>query len=753
MSTRVIARKRQRAKHVSTGASAKPARRTTPSSTWIALLLAIGTAALFLPACRGGFVNLDDPDYVSLNPRVRSGLSFSGIAWAFTTFHAANWHPLTWLSLQLDASIWGLRPAGYHVTNVLLHSCSAALLFLALTRLTGSPWRSAAVAALFAWHPLRVESVAWISERKDVLSVLFWTLAIIAYARYADAPGWQRMTLVALCMALSLLAKPMAVTLPFVLLLFDYWPLARTADWSGPMSRVAAWRRLVIEKLPLFALSAASAALAVLAQHRGGTMHAGEELPLVIRLEHAVLAAAGYLKQLVWPSGLAVFYPYQRLPGAGLQVAPPALLLAGLSALVYVQRRTRPYLVVGWLWYLGTLVPVIGLVQVGAQAMADRYTYIPSIGLVIAAVWATADFAQALALGGWARLGTAAALLACAGGTIHQLQYWTDSVTLWEHTIAVTPPNAKAEASLGGVFTDQERWGEAVRHYERALAINPRYESVRYNLGTAWLHLGNLDKAVQNLSGYVASHPDVAAARFNLALAFMRQGEWSAAAAHFASCAAIGPESWQGQHGLGLVLAWRGDCAAAIRHYDAAIRANPRFAQAYADRASALGRLEKWKQAVESARRAVELEPREPRFRCVLAMSLHAVGDRASAAAEYGRANRLNPSWFDETRKAAWRLSTQPDPRMRNGAHALLLAQQLRQAQIPPTADVLDTLAAAEAESGRFPEAVADAQQALRLLAMQPDDSEKSAAVKARLLLYQSGQPFRDNPATGAPAR
>lgn len=724
-----------------------------PSSRWIAFLLAIGTAAVFLPACRGAFVNLDDPDYVTLNAQVRSGLSFFGTAWAFTTFHAANWHPLTWLSLQFDASIWGLYPAGYHLTNVLLHSCSAALLFVALARLTGSRWRSAAVTALFAWHPLRVESVAWVSERKDVLSVLFWTLAIVAYARYAEVPSWRRLTLVALCMALSLMAKPMAVTLPFVLLLLDYWPLARTADWSRATSRIAVWRRLVIEKLPLFALSAASAAIAVAAQHRGGTIHGSEELPIVVRLGHAVLAAVGYLKQLVWPSGLAVFYPYQRLTGASLQVAAAGLVVAGLSALAYAQRKTRPYLVVGWLWYLGTLVPVIGLVQVGAQAMADRYTYIPSIGLLIAIVWTTADFAQAFALRRVAWLATAAALLACASGTIHQLQYWTDSVTLWQHTIAVTPPNAKAEASLGGVFTDQERWSEAVRHYERALAINPRYENVRYNLGTAWLHLGNLDKAAQNLSGYAASHPSDAAAHFNLALALMRQGEWSAAADRFASCLAIDPESWQAQHGLGLVLAWQGDCAAAIGHYDAAIRANPRFAQAYADRASALGRLQRWNEAIASARRAVGLEPRSQRFHCMLAMSLHAVGERASAAAEYGKATQLNPNWFEEAREAAWRLSTDSEPHMRNGPQAIQLAQQLRQALIPPRAEVFDTLAAAEAESGRFAEAAREAEEALRLLAMEPNGSEKIVAVRARLLLYQKGQPFREDATAAGLAR
>lgn len=733
-------------------AAAAPAlsRRSFNPAPWLTIGLILGTSLLYIPAYRAGFINLDDPDYVTLNPYVRSGLTFANVCWAFLTFHAANWHPLTWLSLQLDASLYGLHPAGYHLTNVLLHAASAGLLFLVLRELTGKPGRSFVIAALFAWHPLRVESVAWISERKDVLSVFFWMLSMAAYVRYVRAPSRWRMLGVASCMGLSLMAKPMAVTLPFVLLLLDWWPLQRAERSSivgsgrrdESLRPAAVWFRLVCEKWHLFLLSLAASVIAVVAQQRGGTVHGTEELSLATRLGHAVLAAFSYTRMLVWPSHLAVFYPYQRLDNV-LSLAAAVLVLVGITVIAFVQRRQRPWLAVGWLWYLGTLIPVIGLVQVGAQSRADRYTYIPTLGLLIALVWTAADFPRTVVQQRLAVAFAAVILIACAITSARQLGYWHDSVSLWERTIAVTAPNAKAHASLAGVLAEQERWADAARHYEQALAINPRYEDVRYNLGTAYLQLGELDQAVDNLSEYIAHHPRAGAACFNLGVALMRQGEWARARACFEKCLAVDAASWRAHHCLGTVCEWQGDLEEAVRQYDEAIEVNQRFAQAHLDRASVLGRLGKWQEAEAAARQAIQLAPLDARAHATRAWSLHALGEVRASHEEYARTLGLDQHWPEETQRAAWTLATQPNARFRNGPRALELASQLEQAAAGPSAEVLDTLAAADAECGHFKEAVVAADKALRLLTVKAAPSSFAAAMRERLALYESGQPFR----------
>jgi hypothetical protein len=430
--------------------------------------LALLTLAVWLPALRNGFVNLDDGFYVYGNPHVRPGITRAGLAWALTANVASNWHPLTLLSHMLDCRLFGLEPAGHHATSLLLHLANTLLLFAVLRGMTGAPVRSALVAALFAVHPLHVESVAWIAERKDVLSALFWILAMGAWARYARLPSPGRYLLVALLMALGLAAKPMVVTLPFALLLLDVWPLAR---------RHLGWRRLAAEKLPLLALSAAAGLVTL--RYQQGSLAPPGSVPWSLRAANALVSSTDYLGKLLLPRNLAVFYP---LPLAipAWKAAAAALLLLLLTALAAWRARREPWLLIGWLWFLGTLVPVIGLVQVGRQAMADRYTYLPSIGLFLAIVWGAAGLA------GKRRplLATAAAavLLALAAVTRAQIGFWADSVILYRHALAVTSDNYLAHLGLAKALTGRKDWAGAAEQYQAVLALRPHMIEARAGL-------------------------------------------------------------------------------------------------------------------------------------------------------------------------------------------------------------------------------------------------------------------------------
>lgn len=438
-----------------------------------------------------GFV-FDDQQYILINRQVQNGLTLKGIAWAFTSFYAANWHPLTWISHMLDTSLFGHGPAGPHLVNVLLHAVNTVLLFHVLKRMTGALWRSAFVAALFGLHPLHVESVAWISERKDVLSTLFWMLTMLAYVRYVERPSVGRYFLVAAAMAVGLMAKPMLVTLPFALLLLDFWPLGRSVRGAG-------WK-LVVEKLPLFALSAASSVVTYFAQKTGAAMTEFEYLPFGARLANAVVSYVSYLWKTLFPRGLVVPYPY---PLGGLpawQVALASLALLALTILVIRSARVRPYLVTGWLWYLGTLVPVIGLVQVGAQAMADRYTYVPLIGVFIVAAWGipdavgrTSDTRRMRALA-WA---AAAVLALLAVLTWRQVGFWRNNVTLFERTLAFTGENRVAEDNLLPGYRDEGQYRAAIELGESIVRRRPDDLAARYNLAVTYADAGESELAVR----------------------------------------------------------------------------------------------------------------------------------------------------------------------------------------------------------------------------------------------------------------
>ena len=450
------------------------------------------------------FLNYDDPLYVTANPHVQHGLSVEGVRWAFTTFTAANWHPLTWISLMLDASIGGPGPRVFHLTNLILHLANVLLLFFLLDRMTGRPRASAVTAALFAIHPLHVESVAWIAERKDVLSTLFLLLTLLAYAGYVERPGLQRRLAVVLLFALGLLAKPMLVTLPVLLLLLDAWPLRRRGPWS----------HLVIEKAPLLAMSIATGVMTIVAQQQAETVGTLAGYPLGVRVANAIVATATYLWKAVWPTGLAVFYPHPGAALAAWTVAASALVLAALTSWTICVRRSRPYLLFGWAWYLVTLAPVVGIVQVGWQARADRYTYIPLIGVFLGVVWAISEgFADRPAL--LSSMATAV-LVALGIGAFVQAGYWRDSETLFRRALAVTDDNAVAHSNLGTALLRRNLLNEAQEHFAEAVRINPHFAEAHSNLGVTLGRQGRIDEAILEFRRALELQPDYPDARRNL---------------------------------------------------------------------------------------------------------------------------------------------------------------------------------------------------------------------------------------------
>jgi tetratricopeptide (TPR) repeat protein len=527
------------------------------------LAVAAALAALafltFLPALGHGFLVYDDDQYVTANRPVLGGLSASAAGWALTSGHAANWHPLTWLSHMTDVTLWGTEPRGHHLTNLVLHAANAAVLFLALRALAGSFWPCALVAALFAVHPTRIEAVAWVAERKELLSALLGFLSLLAYARWArgGARGqpWSALVL----FALGLLAKPMLVSLPFVMVLLDAWPLERV-----PLLRerpVRALARALLEKAPFLVLAAVSSVTTFLVQRAGGAVGTLDSYPIGVRVANALVAYAGYLRRFFWPVGLAVFYPH---PGRSLGVAAvagAAVLLAGLGTLAWLARARRPYLFVGWSWFAGMLVPVIGLVQVGFQALADRYTYVTFVGLWIALVWLAAD-ALATRSAVWRRAaaGVAALLLAaCVVQTRRELVHWKDSETLFRRALAVTRDNYVAHQNLAHHLNELNRPAEALPHLEEALRIRPRYPEAQVNLGRSLFLLGRVDEAIPHFESARALRPEDPVALNNLAFSRMNQGDLAETVRLYGLALGLQPDWAEVQHRAGVVEVMQGD--------------------------------------------------------------------------------------------------------------------------------------------------------------------------------------------------
>jgi protein O-mannosyl-transferase len=603
------------------------------------LLIAAGLVLLTIVAYwginRNRFVSYDDDVYVVNNDNVQRGLSLENIAWAFKSTSAANWHPLTWISHMADCQLFGLNPAGHHIDSLLIHCANVVLLFWVAHIMTGALWRSAFVAALFAAHPINVESVAWVAERKNLLSTLFWLLAIGAYVRYARRPAWTRYTLVVACFALALMSKPMAVTLPFTLLLLDYWPLARLRASSAenvPVKKDKAKKsekqggglapypkrsvtQLITEKAPLLAMAIAAGLVTVYAQRAGGAVATIEKFPILHRFENAVASYLAYLLSAVWPTGLAVFYPYPRQGVPAWQLGLASVVVVAITGLAIRRLKQSKYLAVGWFWYVGTLAPVIGLVQVGLQARADRYAYVPFIGLFVAAVWVASEWAggrparrQALVVAG------AIIVIVLAIATRIQIGYWQNSITLFEHALAVTDKNYVAHNNLGELLAQQGKLDEAAVHFATAIEVDPSYAHARHNMGMVLVQQGKLDSAI----------------------------------AEFEKAIEIEPRFTDAYNKLGAALANQGRLDEAIADFSKAVEIDPTYASAYANLGSAYDQQGKTAEAIAAYSRALELKidnslAAQTHFK--LGKLLARAGNKSEAIAHYREALRLKPDY------------------------------------------------------------------------------------------------------------
>ncbi len=891
----------------------------------ICALLALAVGLVFGQTVRHEFVNFDDNMYVYENPQVSRGLGAQGIAWVFTHSHGGNWHPLTGLSHMADCQLYGLNAGGHHLTNVLLHAAAAVLLFLVLWRMTGGFWPSALAAAVFAVHPLRVESVAWIAERKDVLSGLLFVLTLGAYVRYVRNPfSLGRYLLLLAVFALGLMAKPMLVTLPLVLLLLDYWPLGRMARAAADGSVAGGERsnrfsvplRLVREKLPLLLVAVVFCVVTFWLQGNASALNT--HLSVWWRITNALVSYVTYLGQLFYPVGLAVFYPYPSgNPPVGKAIGA-LVVLACISVGVLACGRRCPYLLVGWLWYLGMLVPVIGLVQQGSQARADRFTYLPQIGLYVALAWGAADVCRSWPHRRWVCGAASALVLAVLMGCAwRQTSFWCDSQTLWTHALACTtgntrahynlgvdladrnrtdeamaqyrkaleikpdfaeahnnlgsalidqgrfdeaidhcrkaletqPDNAIIHACLGRALVSGHRFEEAIGHYRKALEINPDYADAYYFLGVALAHLGRLDEAigryrksleiqpnsaivhtmlgialasrgqldeaVEHYRKSLEIQPHDAETHYNLAFALARLGRLDEAIGHYRKSLEIQPNSAIIHTRLGIALASRGQLDEAVEHYRKSLEIQPRDAETHYNLAFALARLGRLDEAIAHYRKGLDVKPDDAEARYQLGLALQRQGKIDEALAQYRQAVKIKPGYaearnnlgaalqsrgrideaiaeyrkaleikpdyarvyynlgtvlagrgrFDEAlaqfRRAlefkpndadaqnnlAWLLATCPADSLRNGAAAIEHAQRANQLCGGGRADVLNTLAAAYAEAGRFPEAVAAARKALELAAQQ-NHRDWVDVLRARIALYEAGKPYHQTSST-----
>ncbi|HEY3129954.1 MAG TPA: tetratricopeptide repeat protein [Acidobacteriota bacterium] len=559
----------------------------------LSLALLAVTAGAYWQVRQNDFVQYDDKIYVTDNKQVQQGLTLQGLRWAFTTTQGANWHPLTWISHMLDCQLFALNPEGHHLTSLLFHLANTLLLFWVLARMTFDPWRSAFVAALFGIHPLHVESVAWVAERKDVLSTFFWLLTFWAYFGYVQRPGVGRYLWIILLFALGLMAKPMLVTLPLTLLLLDYWPLGRfdpkrpdrqegraRSKPAGQGMRIA--KKLTLEKVPLMALALLSSVVTFFAQRSRGAVASIQLIPLPARVANALVSYVEYLQKMIWPARLAVFYPHPGNSIRAWQVAGSFLLLAVVTLVVMRAARRRPYLPVGWLWYLVTLLPVIGLVQVGEQAMADRYSYMPLVGIFIIVAWGGAELLEKWSVPkAGAGLAAVAIIAVLAVITSIQVAYWRNNLTLFEHALQVVPRNYQAHNDVGAELAEKGRTVEAVYHLRQALRLNPRHAKAHFNLGLIVAGEGNTGEAIAQYHEALRLDPNYAEAHMNLGVALAQQGKISEALDHYSRALQISPDYAEAHINMGIELATEGKMNEAVEHFSRAVEIKPNSAEAH----------------------------------------------------------------------------------------------------------------------------------------------------------------------------
>jgi Flp pilus assembly protein TadD len=683
----------------------------------IALLLAMLTLAVYLPVVRNGFILYDDGDYLTQNKMVQGGLTLEGIKWAFRTFNSANWHPLTWLSHMTDCELFGVNAAGSHFVNALFHAANTVLLFvlwLQMVRRDSEPknsslrrpdafWPAAFVAALFALHPLHVESVAWAAERKDVLSAFFGLLALLCYARYAaNDKGYRSPAywLALVFFACGLMSKPMLVTLPFILLLLDYWPLQR--------SKVPMLRRLLIEKIPFFLLTAASCVVTYRAQ-KTGAVRSLVDVPLPYRLDNAVVTVVAYLGKLFWPTHLAVIYPMPHY-------IPPVIFFAALTVLIVITvvawlvRKKAPFLLFGWLWFLGTLVPVIGLVKVGDAAMADRYMYIPSIGIFVAIAFGAQKFSRGLPK----FIPPAAAAfvlvpLACV--TERQLEYWRDDETLFKHAMEVTTDNVDAIINYGVALEYVGKPMEAMAQYQHAERIAPDSYMACADLGNLDVYMGKPQDALEQYQRAVQINPKSRTLRDGLGSVLDTLGHFDEATNEFYQAMSLDPESASPHLYLGIALAAHNDFAAATNEFSEAMR----------------------------------LAPTDPSPLVEWAKALLQQGRDADALNELHQALQLDPDNFQTLAFIAHVLAADEHPGVRDGSSALAFAQKASAQTGGAQPLVEDVLAMAQAETGQFADAQNTVSNAIQLATAAGMKPQTIADMQGRWALYQKHEPWRES--------
>jgi len=689
----------------------------------VCLLLAFSTIAVYWQVHSFDFVDYDDYEYITLNPNVKAGLTPQGVIWAFTTGYAANWFPLTWLSHMLDCTLFGLNPGRHHLTNLLLHMANTLLLFIVLKQITAALWQSAFVATAFALHPMHVESVAWIAERKDVLSMFFWILTIAAYSRYVRKPAkiWYLLTI--LIFSMGLMSKPTVVTLPFVLLLLDYWPLGRLSNPQtlqspedsnsrNPASffQWPEFYRLLLEKIPFFALSFISCIITFFVQQAGKMVAEFADLPLTSRLANIFLSYVKYIGKLIWPARLAVFYPHSALGRMSVwPVILAILLLLVISVCVLNFARSRKYLPVGWFWFLGTLVPMIGLVQVGGQAIADRYTYIPATGLFIIVAWGLPDLLtrwryKVLSLTVAAVVLTSAMMIC----TWRQVANWQNSFSLFTHALAATGnDNFVVHHMLGKELFKQQNFDDAIYHYEQTLRLRPHHFETLNNLAAAYYRVGKIDPAVISWKNALKVNPNRPDVYYNMGLALTKQKKIDEA----------------------------------VESFTHALRLNPGLAQARKGLANAFFLQRRFRQAAQQYRLLIQIAPNSSDLCNRLAFALLELGEIDQAVLYFEKALRLAPVNLELMNNLAWVIATHPGPASRDPQKAIRLAAQVCESTGYRIPRFLDTLSVSYAAAGKFEQAVNFAQKALDLARSAKEES-LAAEIQNRLNLYKAARPY-----------
>jgi tetratricopeptide (TPR) repeat protein len=720
----------------------------------IGILLVAVTLAIYWPATRFEFTNFDDPAYVTDNPMVQRGLTWPSVKWALTSSHSSLWLPVTRLVHLATWQVFGDNSGGHHLVNIVIHALNALLAFLVVERMTRATVRSAFVAALFAWHPLRVESVAWVAELKDVLAVFFGLLTMWCYLRFVKSgKSTDRLLLIA-SYALGLMGKPMLVTLPFALFLIDIWPLRRLgfpAWFPGNPGQVPAadsgsgadlpptitWRRAITEKLPLLLMAIAFCGVTLLT-----TTKAVAPLPLTYRIANAFLSYARYVGKIFYPVDLAALYPH---PGKwpSWQVVLAILFCGLLTAGALSMARKRPYVFSGWFWFVGILVPVIGLVQAGPQAMADRFTYLPSLGLTMLVVWAVAGLSPHLPFGkpGAAVLG-GMVTLACLAITHVQLGYWKNSITLFEHTLAVTTNNDIAHYNLGEALNSKGYFKESIPHYEEAIRLNPKSDDAWNNLGVVYARLNQRDKAAEYYRKAMEINPKYVAAHFNYGLIYYFQQRMNDALAEFNETLRLSPDHHQARCWIGRIYAEQGRLDEARQNFLQALELNPRSYDAHYELGVLRMNEGETAAAIQHFQKVIQLKPDYVAVYGKLGLALASSRQPAEAITQYRRALASEPDAVEPLNNLAWLLATDPNPAIRNGTEAVELASRACQVTSNQIPSLIGTLAAAYAEAARFEDASRTARLAADVATRlgQTNIAEKNRELQQ---LYEQRKPFR----------